>query len=156
MKLLNSRPGIISAKRRLNRTAVQIRWFLQTSDSSNRNFYKWFEGILYWYSSYASVIPSAIQCPAKCGRKAQVTRDVRCSEDARPCDPMTRPPNAKNCTGPPCERQWTVSEWGPVSVFGLHFIDIQRQKHVFYRSKLYRQITITYCFYRHEYFLLDQ
>ncbi|XP_077942510.1 tetratricopeptide repeat domain 16 [Gasterosteus aculeatus] len=55
------------------------------------------------------------ECPAKCGRKAQVTRDVRCSEDARPCDPMTRPPNAKNCTGPPCERQWTVSEWGPCS-----------------------------------------
>ncbi|XP_037338305.2 ADAMTS-like protein 2 [Pungitius pungitius] len=55
------------------------------------------------------------ECPAKCGRKAQVTRDVRCSEDTRPCDPMTKPPNAKNCTGPPCERQWTVSEWGPCS-----------------------------------------
>lgn len=59
----------------------------------------------------------SIQCPAKCGRKAQVTRDVRCSDETRPCDPMTKPPNVKNCTGPPCERQWTVSEWGPVSVF---------------------------------------
>ncbi|XP_074526577.1 ADAMTS-like protein 2 [Halichoeres trimaculatus] len=55
------------------------------------------------------------ECPAKCGRKAQVTRDVRCSDESRPCDPMTKPPNMKNCTGPPCERHWTVSEWGPCS-----------------------------------------
>ncbi|XP_078107625.1 ADAMTS-like protein 2 [Sander vitreus] len=55
------------------------------------------------------------ECPAKCGSKAQVTRDVRCSDETRPCDQMTKPPNIKNCTGPPCERQWTVSEWGPCS-----------------------------------------
>ncbi|KAM6930688.1 ADAMTS-like protein 2 [Xenentodon cancila] len=55
------------------------------------------------------------ECPAKCGRKAQVSRDVRCSDDTRPCDPGTKPPNMKNCTGPPCERHWTVSEWGPCS-----------------------------------------
>ncbi|MED6290192.1 ADAMTS-like protein 2, partial [Characodon lateralis] len=55
------------------------------------------------------------ECPAKCGRKAQVTRDVRCSDETRPCDPMTQPANIKNCTGPPCERHWTVSEWGPCS-----------------------------------------
>lgn len=30
---------------------------------------------------------------------------------------MTKPPNIKNCTGPPCERHWTMSEWGPVSWF---------------------------------------
>ncbi|XP_039906984.1 ADAMTS-like protein 2 [Simochromis diagramma] len=56
-----------------------------------------------------------MECPAKCGRKAQVTRDVRCSDETRPCDPLTKPPNIKNCTGPPCERHWTVSEWGPCS-----------------------------------------
>uniref|UniRef100_A0AAX7SPL4 PLAC domain-containing protein n=1 Tax=Astatotilapia calliptera TaxID=8154 RepID=A0AAX7SPL4_ASTCA len=56
-----------------------------------------------------------MECPAKCGRKAQVTRDVRCSDETRPCDPLTKPPNVKNCTGPPCERHWTVSEWGPCS-----------------------------------------
>ncbi|CAG09662.1 unnamed protein product, partial [Tetraodon nigroviridis] len=55
------------------------------------------------------------ECPAKCGRRAQVTRDVRCSDETRPCDPMTKPPNIKNCTGPPCERHWTMSEWGPCS-----------------------------------------
>uniref|UniRef100_A0A672J2H0 ADAMTS-like protein 2 n=1 Tax=Salarias fasciatus TaxID=181472 RepID=A0A672J2H0_SALFA len=55
------------------------------------------------------------ECPAKCGQKAQVNRDVRCSDETRPCDPMTKPPNVKNCTGPPCERHWTVSEWGPCS-----------------------------------------
>uniref|UniRef100_A0A3P8TU92 ADAMTS like 2 n=1 Tax=Amphiprion percula TaxID=161767 RepID=A0A3P8TU92_AMPPE len=56
-----------------------------------------------------------LQCPAKCGRKAQVSRDVRCSDETRPCDPMTKPANMKNCSGPPCERHWTVSEWGPCS-----------------------------------------
>uniref|UniRef100_I3K8M3 ADAMTS like 2 n=1 Tax=Oreochromis niloticus TaxID=8128 RepID=I3K8M3_ORENI len=56
-----------------------------------------------------------MECPAKCGRKAQVARDVRCSDETRPCDPLTKPPNVKNCTGPPCERHWTVSEWGPCS-----------------------------------------
>ncbi|XP_061135041.1 ADAMTS-like protein 2 isoform X1 [Syngnathus typhle] len=55
------------------------------------------------------------ECSAKCGRRDQVTRDVRCSDESRPCDPMTKPPSVKNCTGPPCERQWTVSEWGPCS-----------------------------------------
>ena len=56
----------------------------------------------------------SLQCPAKCGSRALVSRDVRCSDETRPCDESTRPPAAKNCTGPPCERQWTVSEWGPV------------------------------------------
>ncbi|XP_041955841.1 ADAMTS-like protein 2 [Alosa sapidissima] len=55
------------------------------------------------------------ECPAKCGSRALVSRDVRCSDETRPCDESTRPPPAKNCTGPPCERQWTVSEWGPCS-----------------------------------------
>ncbi|XP_035591104.1 ADAMTS-like protein 2 [Oncorhynchus keta] len=55
------------------------------------------------------------ECPAKCGRRAQVTREVRCSDETKSCDPLTRPLNTKNCTGPPCERQWTVSEWGPCS-----------------------------------------
>ncbi|CAB1319550.1 unnamed protein product, partial [Coregonus sp. 'balchen'] len=55
------------------------------------------------------------ECPAKCGHRAQVTREVRCSDETKSCDPPTSPPNTKNCTGPPCERQWTVSEWGPCS-----------------------------------------
>ncbi|KAJ8415571.1 hypothetical protein AAFF_G00425510, partial [Aldrovandia affinis] len=55
------------------------------------------------------------ECPAKCGRKSQVTRDVRCSDERSSCDTSSRPPSSKNCTGPPCERQWTVSEWGPCS-----------------------------------------
>uniref|UniRef100_A0A8C5DZY5 PLAC domain-containing protein n=1 Tax=Gouania willdenowi TaxID=441366 RepID=A0A8C5DZY5_GOUWI len=42
----------------------------------------------------------AQHCPAKCGQKGQVTREVRCSDETR------------NCSGPPCERHWTVSEWG--------------------------------------------
>uniref|UniRef100_W5M404 ADAMTS like 2 n=1 Tax=Lepisosteus oculatus TaxID=7918 RepID=W5M404_LEPOC len=55
------------------------------------------------------------ECPAKCGKRGIVTREVRCSDEKKPCDPASRPPASKNCTGPPCERQWTASEWGPCS-----------------------------------------
>lgn len=44
-----------------------------------------------------------------------VTRDIRCSEEEKLCDASARPLAEKNCTGPPCDRQWTVSDWGPVS-----------------------------------------
>lgn len=44
-----------------------------------------------------------------------MTRDIRCSEEERLCDANTRPPAEKNCSGSPCDRQWTVSDWGPVS-----------------------------------------
>ncbi|ELR55182.1 ADAMTS-like protein 2, partial [Bos mutus] len=55
------------------------------------------------------------QCTAKCGERSVVTRDIRCSEDEKLCDPNTRPVGEKDCTGPPCDRQWTVSDWGPCS-----------------------------------------
>ncbi|XP_066438124.1 ADAMTS-like protein 2 [Eleutherodactylus coqui] len=55
------------------------------------------------------------ECTAKCGERSIVTRDVRCSEDEKLCDLNTRPPSEKNCTGPSCDRQWTVSDWGPCS-----------------------------------------
>ncbi|MGH0122745.1 UNVERIFIED_CONTAM: hypothetical protein FKN15_007076 [Acipenser sinensis] len=55
------------------------------------------------------------ECPAKCGERGTVTREVRCSEDEGSCDASSRQPDAKNCTGPPCDRQWTVSEWGPTA-----------------------------------------
>lgn len=60
--------------------------------------------------------PSAVspQCTAKCGERSVVTRDIRCSEDEKLCDPSTRPVGEKDCAGPPCDRQWTVSDWGPV------------------------------------------
>ncbi|XP_030063560.1 ADAMTS-like protein 2 [Microcaecilia unicolor] len=55
------------------------------------------------------------ECSAKCGEKSLVMRDVRCSEDEMMCDPDTKPPTEKNCTGSPCDRQWTASDWGPCS-----------------------------------------
>ncbi|XP_061290113.1 ADAMTS-like protein 2 isoform X2 [Bos javanicus] len=55
------------------------------------------------------------ECTAKCGERSVVTRDIRCSEDEKLCDPNTRPVGEKDCTGPPCDRQWTVSDWGPCS-----------------------------------------
>ncbi|XP_032163717.1 ADAMTS-like protein 2 isoform X2 [Mustela erminea] len=55
------------------------------------------------------------ECAAKCGEQSVVTRDIRCSEDEKLCDPDTRPVAEKDCTGPPCDRQWTVSDWGPCS-----------------------------------------
>ncbi|XP_069729763.1 ADAMTS-like protein 2 isoform X5 [Phaenicophaeus curvirostris] len=55
------------------------------------------------------------ECSARCGERSVVTRDIRCSEDEKLCDASTRPLAEKNCTGPPCDRQWTVSDWGPCS-----------------------------------------
>ncbi|XP_041430769.1 ADAMTS-like protein 2 [Xenopus laevis] len=55
------------------------------------------------------------ECTAKCGERSIVTRDVRCSEDEKLCDINNKLPSEKNCTGPPCDRQWTVSDWGPCS-----------------------------------------
>ncbi|XP_043354767.1 ADAMTS-like protein 2 isoform X1 [Dermochelys coriacea] len=55
------------------------------------------------------------ECAARCGERSVVTRDIRCSEDEKLCDVNTKPPAEKNCTGPPCDRQWTVSDWGPCS-----------------------------------------
>ncbi|KAH1179331.1 ADAMTS-like protein 2 isoform X2 [Mauremys mutica] len=55
------------------------------------------------------------ECSARCGERSVVTRDIRCSEDEKLCDVNTKPPAEKNCTGPPCDRQWTVSDWGPCS-----------------------------------------
>ncbi|XP_030913150.1 ADAMTS-like protein 2 [Geospiza fortis] len=54
------------------------------------------------------------ECPARCGERSVVTRDIRCSEEEKLCDASARPLAEKNCTGPPCDRQWTVSDWGPV------------------------------------------
>ncbi|NWQ83055.1 ATL2 protein, partial [Columbina picui] len=54
------------------------------------------------------------ECSARCGERSVVTRDIRCSEDEKLCDASARPLAEKNCTGPPCDRQWTVSDWGPV------------------------------------------
>lgn len=56
------------------------------------------------------------QCSARCGERSVVTRDIRCSEEEKLCDASARPLAEKNCTGPPCDRQWTVSDWGPVSL----------------------------------------
>ncbi|KAM5146731.1 ADAMTS-like protein 2 [Mantella aurantiaca] len=55
------------------------------------------------------------ECTAKCGEHSIVTRDVRCSEDEKLCDLNTKPPSEEECSGPPCDRQWTVSDWGPCS-----------------------------------------
>lgn len=66
-----------------------------------------------------ALTPASPQCTAKCGERSVVTRDIRCSEDETLCDPNTRPVGEKDCTGPPCDRQWTVSDWGPVRAGGL-------------------------------------
>uniref|UniRef100_A0A670YTZ3 ADAMTS like 2 n=1 Tax=Pseudonaja textilis TaxID=8673 RepID=A0A670YTZ3_PSETE len=55
------------------------------------------------------------ECTARCGERSIVSRDIHCSEEERLCDVTTKPAADKNCTGPPCDRQWTVSDWGPCS-----------------------------------------
>ncbi|XP_072422234.1 ADAMTS-like protein 2 isoform X1 [Chiloscyllium punctatum] len=55
------------------------------------------------------------ECTAKCAERVTVTREVRCSKQEWLCDEKTKPPSQKDCVGPPCDRQWTVSDWGPCS-----------------------------------------
>ncbi|XP_067826123.1 LOW QUALITY PROTEIN: ADAMTS-like protein 2 [Heptranchias perlo] len=55
------------------------------------------------------------ECTAKCAELVTVTREVRCSKEEWLCDEKTKPPSQKDCVGPPCDRQWTVSDWGPCS-----------------------------------------
>ncbi|XP_067867928.1 ADAMTS-like protein 2 [Heterodontus francisci] len=55
------------------------------------------------------------ECTAKCAERVTVTREVRCSKEEHLCDEKTKPPSQKDCVGPPCDRQWTVSDWGPCS-----------------------------------------
>ncbi|XP_072345052.1 ADAMTS-like protein 2 isoform X1 [Scyliorhinus torazame] len=55
------------------------------------------------------------ECTAKCAERVTVTREVRCSKEERFCDEKSKPPSQKHCFGPPCDRQWTVSDWGPCS-----------------------------------------
>ncbi|XP_072547105.1 ADAMTS-like protein 2 [Salminus brasiliensis] len=55
------------------------------------------------------------ECSARCGGRGVRSREVRCSMDARLCNESTRPPSQRECEGPPCDRRWTVSDWGPCS-----------------------------------------
>ncbi|KAG9264785.1 ADAMTS-like protein 2 [Astyanax mexicanus] len=55
------------------------------------------------------------ECSARCGGRGVRSREVRCSMDTRLCNESTRPPSQRECEGPPCDRRWTVSDWGPCS-----------------------------------------
>uniref|UniRef100_A0A4W3H0G3 Si:ch211-267e7.3 n=1 Tax=Callorhinchus milii TaxID=7868 RepID=A0A4W3H0G3_CALMI len=55
------------------------------------------------------------ECSARCGSRGAMRREVRCSVEPRLCDESTKPSNKKECLGPPCDRRWTASDWGPCS-----------------------------------------
>ncbi|XP_041134198.1 ADAMTS-like protein 2 isoform X1 [Polyodon spathula] len=55
------------------------------------------------------------ECSARCGGKGVVRREVRCSMEARLCNESSKPLSERECDGPPCDRRWTVSDWGPCS-----------------------------------------
>ncbi|XP_072494284.1 ADAMTS-like protein 2 [Notamacropus eugenii] len=55
------------------------------------------------------------ECSARCGRQGTMRREVRCSVGLSLCNEATRPASEKECLGPPCDRQWTASDWGPCS-----------------------------------------
>ncbi|GCB77403.1 hypothetical protein scyTo_0020571 [Scyliorhinus torazame] len=55
------------------------------------------------------------ECSARCGTRGMMRREVRCSVEPRLCDEYIKPSNKKECMGPPCDRRWTASDWGPVS-----------------------------------------
>ncbi|NXR01913.1 ATL2 protein, partial [Sagittarius serpentarius] len=55
------------------------------------------------------------ECLARCGTQGMMKREVRCSVEAPLCDESQKPSSEKACTGPPCDRRWTTSDWGPCS-----------------------------------------
>ncbi|NXV76868.1 ATL2 protein, partial [Atlantisia rogersi] len=55
------------------------------------------------------------ECSARCGTQGTMKREVRCSVEASLCDESQKPSSEKACTGPPCDRHWTASDWGPCS-----------------------------------------
>ncbi|NXM84534.1 ATL2 protein, partial [Oenanthe oenanthe] len=55
------------------------------------------------------------ECSARCGTPGTMKREVRCSVEAPLCDESRKPSSEKPCTGPPCDRRWTASDWGPCS-----------------------------------------
>ncbi|XP_068197686.1 ADAMTS-like protein 2 isoform X2 [Antennarius striatus] len=55
------------------------------------------------------------ECSARCGSRGVHTREVRCSMDLKLCNKSSQPVESQECEGPPCDRRWTVSDWGPCS-----------------------------------------
>ncbi|NXB34468.1 ATL2 protein, partial [Eulacestoma nigropectus] len=55
------------------------------------------------------------ECSARCGTPGTMKREVRCSVEAALCDESRKPSSEQPCTGPPCDRRWTASDWGPCS-----------------------------------------
>ncbi|NXT11967.1 ATL2 protein, partial [Prunella fulvescens] len=55
------------------------------------------------------------ECLARCGTLGTMKREVRCSVEAPLCDESRKPSSEKECMGPPCDRRWTASDWGPCS-----------------------------------------
>uniref|UniRef100_A0A8C6ZMH5 ADAMTS-like protein 2 n=1 Tax=Nothoprocta perdicaria TaxID=30464 RepID=A0A8C6ZMH5_NOTPE len=55
------------------------------------------------------------ECSARCGTQGMMKREVRCSVEAPICDESQKPRSEKVCTGPPCDRRWIASDWGPCS-----------------------------------------
>ncbi|KAM8851087.1 ADAMTS-like protein 2 isoform 1-T1 [Spinachia spinachia] len=55
------------------------------------------------------------ECSARCGSRGVRTREVRCSMEMRLCNKSSQPMESQECEGPPCDRRWTVSDWGPCS-----------------------------------------
>ncbi|KFV80088.1 ADAMTS-like 2, partial [Struthio camelus australis] len=55
------------------------------------------------------------ECLARCGTQGMMKREVRCSVETPLCDESRKPSSEKVCTGPPCDRHWTASDWGPCS-----------------------------------------
>ncbi|TFK06900.1 transcription factor SOX-5-like [Platysternon megacephalum] len=55
------------------------------------------------------------ECSARCSSQGMMKREVRCSVEPGLCDEALKPVSEKECTGPPCDRRWIASDWGPCS-----------------------------------------
>ncbi|XP_053739094.1 ADAMTS-like protein 2 isoform X1 [Synchiropus splendidus] len=55
------------------------------------------------------------ECSAPCGSRGLRSREVRCSMEMKLCNDSSQPMKSQECEGPPCDRRWTVADWGPCS-----------------------------------------
>ncbi|KAK1785848.1 hypothetical protein P4O66_003220 [Electrophorus voltai] len=65
--------------------------------------------------AYSTTAVLLLACSARCGGSGLQSREVRCSMEDSLCNESTRPLGQRECKGPPCDRRWSVSDWGPCS-----------------------------------------
>lgn len=64
------------------------------------------------------------------------------------CNKSSQPIESQECEGPPCDRRWTVSDWGPVSLTDhAHARNSPRSLFVNLENKVYFEFPVKVSLY---------